>query len=261
MKKTFTNTLPEDMEVINTEVKIENDKIITSVELGEKYKPKNGDFVTDSIGNVYIYKEKDICYVCATIIGELKFDSFVNPNNRLSKCDEIRFIIDILAKNNLKWNTATNKLENLNPFKKGDIVRVNVLDDLHSRPYMVCVIPSNELPDYEDSYFNIANVDLAGNLCFECYYNESYILTPATDADIEELKAKLKEVGLKLNTTNSSLTSINDILQACHYAIVTYPQPLIIPINSKDCGFNNFDNFNEALEAFKKIHTILLNYD
>lgn len=55
MKKTYRNTLPKDMEVSSTDVRIENGEVIVDVELKEKFEPKDGDFLVSGSDLVFIY--------------------------------------------------------------------------------------------------------------------------------------------------------------------------------------------------------------
>lgn len=60
MKRTYVNRLPKNEEVKNTNVRIENGELIVEVEFKENFEPKDGDFCVSSLGNVFIYCDKEL---------------------------------------------------------------------------------------------------------------------------------------------------------------------------------------------------------
>lgn len=88
----------------------------------------------------------------------------------------------------------------------GDIVRIVPSDPKKGvRGYMICIWP-NEIEDldvYQIGCFNIANIDYAGNLSYECSngkkpYSELKVF-PASDSDMKELFEKLRKAGKRWN--------------------------------------------------------------
>lgn len=63
MRKTYRNLLPKNMEVQNTNVRIENGELVVEVEFKEKFEPKDGDFLCSN-GDCFIYngKQSELSY-------------------------------------------------------------------------------------------------------------------------------------------------------------------------------------------------------
>lgn len=57
MKKTYRYRLPQNKEVICTDVRVENGEILVDVELEEKFEPKDGDFLVSGHGCTFIYSD------------------------------------------------------------------------------------------------------------------------------------------------------------------------------------------------------------
>ena len=55
MEKTYRFTLPQNKEVENTNVRVENGKVLVDVEFKERFEPKDGDFLADYHNDVFIY--------------------------------------------------------------------------------------------------------------------------------------------------------------------------------------------------------------
>lgn len=55
MEKTYRFTLPQNKEVENTNVRVENGEVIVEVEFLKKFEPKDGDFLADYHNDVFIY--------------------------------------------------------------------------------------------------------------------------------------------------------------------------------------------------------------
>lgn len=77
MKKTYKNQLPKGMEVQNTNVRIENGELVVEVEFKERFEPKDGDFLVDNDGEVFIFQETASnchygCYVGTLPNGKIK---------------------------------------------------------------------------------------------------------------------------------------------------------------------------------------------
>lgn len=86
----------------------------------------------------------------------------------------------------------------------GDLVRVIVPTNYHSRKYMICVYPDIYNPKEEyihnTEFFNIANIDLTGDYQSICYYQKDFYIIPATEEDKKEFQEKLLKVGKFYNS-------------------------------------------------------------
>lgn len=58
MGKTYKLDLPQNKEVTQAKVRIENGKVFVDVEFKEKFQPRDGDFLVSSFGNLFIYSRK-----------------------------------------------------------------------------------------------------------------------------------------------------------------------------------------------------------
>ena len=58
MGKTYKFTLPQNKEVENTNVRVENGEVLVEVEFKEKFEPKDGDFLSTEDGRVFIYNNR-----------------------------------------------------------------------------------------------------------------------------------------------------------------------------------------------------------
>lgn len=58
MGKTYKFTLPQNKEVENTNVRVENGEVLVEVEFKEKFEPKDGDFLSTEDGRVFIYNSR-----------------------------------------------------------------------------------------------------------------------------------------------------------------------------------------------------------
>lgn len=79
MKKTYRFTLPQNKEVENTNLRVENGEVIVDIELKERFEPKDGDFLVSSRGKVFIY---------TGLSTRIRYGAYcgVNSNNNIDIC-------------------------------------------------------------------------------------------------------------------------------------------------------------------------------
>ena len=140
MGKTYKFTLPQNKEVGNTNVRVENGEIIVEVEFEDRFQPKDGDFVYVKAGyeHIAIFKKE---------VGE---DMYVYANwnmsfsvSKITVCDSIplyyindikeirpatererKILIDKLAEVGKRWNEEKKCLEDVRwRAKKGKLYR------------------------------------------------------------------------------------------------------------------------------------------
>lgn len=93
--------------------------------------------------------------------------------------------------------------------KFGDIVRVNTSNKGSRRNYMICIIPNESVPNYYISgFFNIANIDMGGNLSYKCGFVENNEIIPASESEKQELFDKLEKVGKRWNEETKQIEDI-----------------------------------------------------
>lgn len=123
MKKTYKNTLPKNMEVESTNVRVENGELIVEVEFKERFEPKDGDFVVSNEGGVFIYNDKPSdehlcsCY-CGEYVGRWKINTEFSDNwtekegCRYASPEEKDAFLERLEKEcGKKWNAEKKCLE------------------------------------------------------------------------------------------------------------------------------------------------------
>lgn len=79
MEKTYKFTLPQNKEVENTYVRVENGELLVNVGFKEKFQPKDGDFLVSSCGKVFIYNGLSTLMRYGAYCG-------VNSNNNIDIC-------------------------------------------------------------------------------------------------------------------------------------------------------------------------------
>lgn len=122
MKKTYKITLPKDAKVYTIDAKANDGVLNVTVNLEQKYVPKEGDIVTNSIGVIAIYAGtnviKGIKTYTALYEGRLDTDfkpvgwgdiSGFYPATEAEK----RRLFDALAKYGKRWNAEKKRIEDL----------------------------------------------------------------------------------------------------------------------------------------------------
>lgn len=124
MKKKYRNKLPKGAEVKGFNAYVENGEIIVNVELKEKFNPKDGGFLIDADGDIFIYSDAKTqnsnfysCY-CGIHHGKIR-DAFcynwVDKNGcRFATPEEIdAFIIRLEKEYHKRWNAEKKCLEDI----------------------------------------------------------------------------------------------------------------------------------------------------
>lgn len=120
MKKIYKQLLPKDREVEATQVKIEGNQLIIEVEFEEQFRPKDGDFVVDEHGDVFI-----VCAKESTSFSQGAYVAFDHKHKewlfdmwnyttavRYAKIEEIQDFLDHLEiELGKRWNPETKQLE------------------------------------------------------------------------------------------------------------------------------------------------------
>lgn len=120
MEKTHNISLPKGKKATNVKTKIVDGNIEVSYDLEDVFEPKDGDFVTDFDGDVFIVKDTndyDIrdCYVGYSKLTGFKFDivSWARPK-RYSTMQEKQSFLERLEKEcKQRWNPETKQLEDI----------------------------------------------------------------------------------------------------------------------------------------------------
>lgn len=122
MKKKYKNRLPKGAEVKGYIAHVENGEIIVEVELKNKFAPKDGDFLIDADGDIFIYSDAKTqngnfysCY-CGTHHSSIKTTFSYNwvdkEGCRFATPEEKHDFLKRLEKEyHLRWNAETKKLE------------------------------------------------------------------------------------------------------------------------------------------------------
>ena len=123
MKKTYKNTLPKNMEVKSTNVRIENREIFVDVEFQEKFEPKDGDFLVTNIGCIFIYNTKyNLRFLKGFYVGinaddEIvisdKTSGFSGVERYATEQEKIDFLSRLEKECHKKWNEETKQLEDI----------------------------------------------------------------------------------------------------------------------------------------------------
>lgn len=225
MKKTYRNKLPNDVIVDNASVQIENGELIVTVTFDKPFMPKDGDFLVNAMGNVFIYSNKDAVdsntYSSYCGIYARNNDSISTKfsNNwtwkegcRFATSTEKAAFLERLEKEcHKKWNSEKKCLEDIYVPKFGDIVKV-ILDNnnnYYKRNYMICIYPNKNFSE-TDGFFNPPFLSLNGRLILNdtggSKYCNSIIL--ASESEKQELFDKLAEVGKRWNPETKQLEDI-----------------------------------------------------
>lgn len=122
MKKKYRNRLPKGAEVKGYIAHVSDGEIIVDVELKDKFEPKDGDFLIDADGDIFIYSDAKTqngnfysCY-CGTHHGKIRAAFCYNwvdkEGCRFATLEEKSALISRLEKEyHLRWNADSKKLE------------------------------------------------------------------------------------------------------------------------------------------------------
>lgn len=120
MEKKVIITLPKRKVVENIQFNVENGKLKVTYDLEDEFKPKDGDFVVDYDGDVFIAKNPDNgcacgCYVGYSKILGFKFSiiSWARPK-RYSTLQEKKAFLDRLKNEcGKRWNPETKQIDDI----------------------------------------------------------------------------------------------------------------------------------------------------
>lgn len=222
MKRVYKNKLPKDMEVNNTNIRIENGELIIDVEFKKKLQPKDGDFLVSRLEGTFIYSNKKAtnastysCY-CGEFDGEIftEFSDSWTPKTdcRYATIEEKEAFLEKLEKEyNKKWNAEKKCLEDAYIPKFGDIIRIEHPDcNLYKRNYVISIFPDKEIPNKSDNkFFDIASINMDEELTIggTANYNYGHVY-PASDSEKQELFKKLEKEGKRWNPKTKQLEDI-----------------------------------------------------
>ena len=122
MKKTYKITLPKDAKVYTIDAKANGGVLNVTVNLEQKYVPKDGDIVTNSIGVIAIYAGTNILKGAKTYTAlyEGRLDTDFKPigwggisDLRPATEAEKQRLFDALAKQGKRWNAERKQIEDL----------------------------------------------------------------------------------------------------------------------------------------------------
>lgn len=221
MEKTYEIELPKNIKVSNIHTNVKDfSSLLVTVEYEEKIHPKNGDFVVlgykNKWGSCYwisiiknieidtsIVTEGYVNYVITATGEQEKLLHSFKFNIQTDSAEEIRFateeekyeFLKELRKNyNKEWNIEKKCLEDIYIPKFGDVIKVICKKDNALRDYMICIMPDKLLPEIDNYFFDIANLNRAGFLSNSCAYQAKYHkIVPASVEEKQELFDKLKE--------------------------------------------------------------------
>lgn len=132
MKRTYVNRLPKNEEVKNTDVKIENGKLIVEVEFEDKFQPKDGDFCVSDAGFIFIVHNtynvgrqmRAFSYIGESDNNKEIFKNltYTINNGRYATPEEKESFLERLEKEcGKRWNAETKELEDIRwRAKKGE---------------------------------------------------------------------------------------------------------------------------------------------
>lgn len=222
MKKIYRNQLPKGLEPLCSTVYFDNGEVIVDVEFKDKFEPKDGDFLISVSGNIFIYSNAQPCnkYSCSSYCGVRRIlkdiylhfskDWTIKDGCRFATPEEKSAFLERLEKEcGKRWNAEKKCLEDIYVPKFGDIVRVNTSIKGSRRNYMICIMPNESVPNYYISgFFNIANIDMGGNLSYQCGFVENNEIIPASESEKQELFDKLAKVWKRWNPDTKQLEDI-----------------------------------------------------
>lgn len=122
MKKKYRNKLPKGVRIKQTCTYVENGDLVAEVEFEDVFQPKDGDFLIDAYGDIFIYSDAKTqysnfysCY-CGTHHGKIRAAfcyNWVDKNGcRFATPEEkSAFLKRLESEAHLRWNAETKKLE------------------------------------------------------------------------------------------------------------------------------------------------------
>lgn len=181
MEKTYRFTLPQNKEVEKTNIRIENGEVFVDVEFKEKFEPKDGDFLVDNDGDVFI--------LCTSItVQQSLYGAYVGENKnikngfyyrgstfrrgcRFATPEEKSSFLERLEKEyHKRWNEETKQLEDIRwRAEKGEYF------------YYVSA----------ESFSAMRLQDSRGNVSGSMYKNNNYFRTPEAAQKVAD---QIKEI-------------------------------------------------------------------
>lgn len=134
MEKTYRFTLPQNKEVENTNVRVENGEVLVDVEFKEKFQPKDGDFLVSSRGKVFIY---------TGLSTRIRYGAYcgVNSNNNIDICHPLSS--DWTKKEGCRYATPEEKADFLKRLEGEKHLRWNAekkcIEDVRWRAGICCL--------------------------------------------------------------------------------------------------------------------------
>lgn len=254
MKKTYKFELPQNKEVEISNTRVEDGKLFVEVEFKERFEPKDGDFLVGNTGifickigekdnQIYAYAGIDNGKVCVDVEGIIWN---LRSNCRYATTEEKAAFLERLEKGfHKKWNPEKKCLEDIYIPKFGDIIKFVNHNTPFKRDYLICIYPdtSDPLILYKRDFFNIANLDLDGNLSFHCanFFDRETKVYPASESEKQELFEKLAEVGKRWNPENKKLENIRWIPK--NGGIYWYVTEDLVVAETRFSDINNADIF------------------
>lgn len=239
MEKTYEIELPKNIKVSNIHTSVKDfSNLLVTIEYEEKIHPKNGDFVVlgykNECGSCYwisiiknieigtsIVTKDYVNYIIEATGEQEKYLHSFEFDIKTDAAESVRFATDEekyellkeLRKNyNKEWNSEKKCLEDIYIPKFGDIVKVmcKKYDEYnHLRDYMICIMPDKPLPETDNYFFDIANINRAGILSNSCAYQAKYHkIVPALEQEKQDLFAKLKAANKYWNPEKLKLEEI-----------------------------------------------------
>lgn len=170
MKKIYKNRLPKGMEVVSTNVRVEDGNVFVDIELKEKFEPKDGDFVVTNNGCIFIYNSNysGLCkenssgfYVGVDAFGDIVINDggvFSRPERLATEQEKSTFLKRIEKELNKKWNPETKKLEDFKP-----VIRTyqDLIDNNITIKKGYCVMGNSDIISANKGVFSESNRNVA----------------------------------------------------------------------------------------------------
>lgn len=122
MKKTYKNKLPKGMKPEKVTAIVENGHVIVDVEFKEEFSPKDGDFLVDKDGDIFIYNGKETkfsygCYICESnkVVCIESADNWVGKEGCMyaSEKEKNEFLARLEEQYNVRWNQEKKETEKI----------------------------------------------------------------------------------------------------------------------------------------------------
>lgn len=224
MEKTYKFMIPQNKEVESTKVRVENGEMFVDVEFKDKFHPKDGDFLSSSRGNVFIYNGKYTNIQYGAYIGIDAYNTIIKCNPlsagwtikegcRFATPEEKSSFLERLEKECHKtWNVEKKCLEDIYVPKFGDIVRIEHSDITEfKRNYVLSIYPDKKMPTKdENDFFDIVSINMNGHIRVDdarAAYKHGFVFM-ASEAEKKELYDKLAEVGKLWNQETKKLENL-----------------------------------------------------